>query len=157
LLGVAPNAQILPVLVFGLNGSFIPSAYIEALGYAADRGADIINLSLGGMLPTEAEESAIADLLKAYPKLVIVAAAGNSSNNSVAYPAGYSGVLAVGATNLMGQRAPYSNYGQGLDVVAPGGDLGTPSLLGGIPTTGGTWLNAFWQGIPAYITVVLCS
>jgi serine protease len=148
LLGVAPNAQILPVRVFGLNGSFIPSAYIEALGYAADRGADIINLSLGGMLPTEAEESAIADLLQAYPKLVIVAAAGNSSNNSVAYPAGYPGVLAVGATNLMGQRASYSNYGQGLDVVAPGGDLGTPNLLGGIPTTGGTWLNAFWQGIP---------
>ncbi len=148
LVGVAPNAQILPVRVFGLNGSFIPATYIEALGYAADRGADIINLSFGGMLPSEGEEAAIADLLKAYPKLVIVAAAGNSNHNRVGYPAAYPGILAVGATNLMGHRAPYSNYGQGLDVVAPGGDLGTPQLLGGIPATGGTWLNAFWQGIP---------
>ncbi|GAX37356.1 S8 family peptidase [Nodularia sp. NIES-3585] len=148
LVGVAPNAQILPVRVFGLNGSFNPVTYIEALGYAADRGADIINLSLGAMLPSEQEEQAIADILKAYPKLVIVASTGNSNHDRAAYPAAYPGVLAVGATNLNGHRAPYSNYGVGLDVVAPGGDLDTPGLLGGIPTTGGTWLSAFWQGIP---------
>ncbi|WP_414551989.1 S8 family peptidase [Anabaena sp. CCY 0017] len=148
LVGVAPNAQILPVRVFGLNGSFNPVTYIEALGYAADRGADIINLSLGAMLPSEQEEQAIADILKAYPNLVIVASTGNSNSDRAAYPAAYPGVLAVGATNLRGHRASYSNYGVGLDVVAPGGDLDTPGLLGGIPTTGGTWLSAFWQGIP---------
>lgn len=148
LVGVAPNAQILPVRVFGLNGSFEPSAYIEAIGYAANRGADIINLSLGSILPSTGEEEAIADVLKANPKLVIVAAAGNSNRNQVAFPAAYPGVVAVGATNILGNRASYSNYGKGLDVVAPGGDLDTPGLLGGIPATGGTWLNAFWQGIP---------
>ncbi|MBD2519826.1 S8 family serine peptidase [Nostoc sp. FACHB-973] len=146
--GVAPNAQILPVRLFGLNGSYSPSAYIEAIGYAADRGADIINLSLGGSLPTPGEEEAIADVLKAHPKLVIVAAAGNENLSQVSFPAAYTGVVAVGATNILGNRAPYSNYGKGLDVVAPGGDLNTPGLLGGIPTTGGTWLDAFWQGIP---------
>ncbi|WP_238360860.1 S8 family serine peptidase [Iningainema tapete] len=146
--GVAPNAQILPVRIFGLNGSYTPSAYIEAIGYAAARGADVINLSLGGSLPTQGEEEAIADVLKAHPKLVIVAAAGNENFNEVAFPAAYPGVVAVGATNILGNRAPYSNYGKGLDVVAPGGDLNTPGLLGGIPTTGGTWLDAFWQGIP---------
>ncbi|MBE9198875.1 MULTISPECIES: S8 family serine peptidase [unclassified Nodularia (in: cyanobacteria)] len=148
LIGVAPNAQILPVRVFGLNGSFIPATYIEALGYAADRGADIINLSLGAMLPSEEEEQAIADILKAYPKLVIVASAGNSNYDQVGYPAGYPGVVSVGATNIRGYRAAYSNYGLGLDVVAPGGDLDTPGFFGGIPATGGTWLSAFWQGIP---------
>ncbi|TVP59082.1 MAG: peptidase S8/S53 subtilisin kexin sedolisin [Nodularia sp. (in: Bacteria)] len=148
LVGVAPNAQILPVRVFGLNGSITTASYIEALGYAADRGADIINLSLGAMLPNEEEEQAIADILKAYPNLVIVASTGNSNSDRAAYPAAYPGVLAVGATNFRGHRAPYSNYGVGLDVVAPGGDLDTPGLLGGIPTTGGTWLSAFWQGIP---------
>ncbi|MDF5716312.1 MAG: S8 family serine peptidase [Rhizonema sp. NSF051] len=51
--GVALNAQILPVRVFGLNGSYTPSAYIEAIGYAADRGADVINLSLGATLPSQ--------------------------------------------------------------------------------------------------------
>ncbi len=148
LVGVAPNAQILPVRIFGLNGSFTPSAYIEALGYAADRGADIINLSLGASLPTQGEEEEISDILKAHPKLVIVAAAGNENSNQVGFPAAYPGVVAVGATNILGNRAPYSNYGKGLDVVAPGGDLHTPELLGGIPATGGTWLDAFWQGLP---------
>jgi serine protease len=148
LVGVAPNAQILPVRVFGLNGSIVTSSYIEAIGYAASRGADIINLSLGASLPSEAEEEAIADVLKAHPKLVIVAAAGNENLNKVSFPAAYAGVVAVGATNIVGNRAPYSNYGKGLDVVAPGGDLDAPGLLGGIPATGGTWLNAFWQGIP---------
>lgn len=148
LIGVAPNAKILPVRVFGLNGSISTSAYIEAIGYAAARGADVINLSLGASLPNEQEQEAIADVLKANPKLVIVASAGNNNNNQVAYPAGYKGVVAVGATNLAGNRAPYSNYGKGLDVVAPGGDLNTPGLIGGIPTTGGTWLDAFWQGVP---------
>ncbi|WP_341526337.1 S8 family serine peptidase [Nostoc sp. UHCC 0302] len=148
IVGVAPNAKILPVRIFGLNGSYVPSAYIEAIGYAADRGADIINLSLGSTLPTQGEEEAIADVLKANPKLVIVAAAGNENSSQVSFPAAYTGVVAVGATNIVGNRAPYSNYGKGLDVVAPGGDLDTPGLLGGIPTTGGTWLDAFWQGIP---------
>ncbi|MBO1048336.1 MAG: S8 family serine peptidase [Dolichospermum sp. DEX182a] len=148
LLGVAPNAQILPVRLFGLNGSYSPAAYIEAIGYAANRGADIINLSLGSILPSPGEEEAIADVLKANPKLVIVAAAGNENTNQVTFPAAYPGVVSVGATNITGNRASYSNYGQGLDLVAPGGDLNTPGLLGGIPTTGGTSLNAFWQGIP---------
>lgn len=148
LVGVAPNAQILPVRIFGLNGSYSPAAYIEAIGYAADRGADIINLSLGGSLPTPGEQDAIADVLKANPKLVIVAAAGNEDNSQVSFPAAYQGVVSVGATNITGNRTFYSNYGKGLDLVAPGGDLNTPGLLGGIPTTGGTWLNAFWQGMP---------
>ncbi|MCF4967771.1 S8 family serine peptidase [Nostoc sp. CMAA1605] len=148
LVGVAPNAKILPVRLFGLNGSYIPSNYIEAIGYAADRGADIINLSLGSTLPSAGEEEAIAEVLRNYPKLVIVAAAGNANSSQVAYPAAYPGVLSVGATNILGDRASYSNYGKGLDVVAPGGELSTPGLLGGIPTTGGTWLEPFWQGIP---------
>ncbi|MDF5718981.1 MAG: S8 family serine peptidase [Rhizonema sp. PD37] len=146
--GVAPNAQILPVRVFGLNGSYTPSAYIEAIGYAAERGADVINLSLGATLPSQGEEEAIAQVLKAHPKLVIVAASGNENSNQVSFPAAYPGVVAVGATNILGNRASYSNYGKGLDVVAPGGDLSTPGWLGGIPTTGGTWLDAFWQGVP---------
>jgi len=120
----------------------------KKVGATRDRGADIINLSLGGSLPTQGEEEVISDILKAHPKLVIVAAAGNENSNQVAFPAAYPGVVAVGATNILGHRAPYSNYGKGLDVVAPGGDFDTPGWLGGIPTTGGTWLDAFWQGLP---------
>ncbi|MEM9926447.1 MAG: S8 family serine peptidase, partial [Cyanobacteria bacterium P01_D01_bin.50] len=72
----------------------------------------------------------------------------NSDYDRVAYPSGYDGVLSVGATNLFGDRAYYSNYGRGLDVVAPGGDLSTSvGVLGGIPTTGGTWMDMFWRGL----------
>ncbi len=146
-MGVAPNAKILPVRVFGLNGSIFTSAYIEAIGYAADRGADVINLSLGASLPTDVEEQAIAQVLEANPKLVIVASSGNENSTRVAYPSGYSGVLSVGASNLFGDRAPYSSYGNGLGVVAPGGDFDAPGWVGGIATTGGTWVDGFWQGL----------
>jgi len=146
--GVAPNAKILPVRVFGLNGSIFTSSYIEAVGYAANRGADVINLSLGGYVPTDVEEFAFSQILQQNPKLVIVASSGNEDYASVAYPSGYDGVLSVGASNLNGDRAFYSNYGKGLGVVAPGGDLSTPAgWLGGIPTTGGTWMDTFWQGL----------
>ena len=156
-MGVAPKAKILPVRVFGLNGSFTSVAFIEAIGYAADRGADVINLSFRSTLNTTEEEKQIARILKRYPKLVIVAAAGNESNSEVTSPAGYDGVIAVGATNIRGNRTSYSNYGKGLSVVAPGGDfntlvitggdVNTLGFIGGIPATGGTWLEDFWQGI----------
>ena len=146
--GVAPNAKILPVRVFGLNGSISNSSVIEAVGYAANRGADVINLSLGGKLPTDVEQLAFSQILQQNPKLVIVASSGNDNYASVAYPSGYDGVLSVGASNLFGDRAFYSSYGKGLDVVAPGGDLSTEAgWLGGIPTTGGTWMDTFWQGL----------
>ncbi|MEB3217443.1 MAG: S8 family serine peptidase [Nostocales cyanobacterium 94392] len=146
--GVAPNAKILPVRVFGLNGSIFTSSYIEAVGYAAHRGADVINLSLGGYLPTDVEEFAFSQILQQNPKLVVVASSGNENYASVAYPSGYDGVLSVGASNLNGDRAFYSNYGKGLGVVAPGGDFSTSvGIFGGIPTTGGTWMDTFWQGL----------
>ena len=146
--GVAPNAKILPVRVFGLNGSISSSAVIEAVGYAANRGADVINLSLGSMVPTDVGELAFSQVLQQNPKLVVVASSGNSNYNRVAYPSGYDGVLSVGASNLQGNRAPYSNFGKGLDVVAPGGDLSTEAgWLGGIATTGGTWMDTFWKGL----------
>jgi serine protease len=147
LTGVAPNAKILPVRVFGLNGSIFTESYLEALAYSAARGADIINLSLGAMMPNDAEQQVFNQILSEHPNLVIVASSGNSNYPQVAYPSNYDGVLSVGATNLLGNRAGYSNYGQGLDVVAPGGDTVSPGWFGGIPTTGGTWMEAYWQGL----------
>lgn len=147
MVGVAPQAQILPVRVMGLNGQFFHTSFQEGLAYAADRGADVINISLGGRLPNQGDEELMNDLMKKYPNLVIVASAGNYNETRVVYPAASPGVVAVGATNLVGNRAPYSNFGRGLTLVAPGGDLST-TPFGGIPTTGGTWLADFWQGIP---------
>ncbi|AFZ19088.1 S8 family peptidase [Allocoleopsis franciscana] len=152
--GVAPKAKLLPVRVLGLNGSFSVTAYLEGMGYAASRGADVINISLGGRVPTQGEAELISEVLQANPKLVIVASAGNENLNEIGFPAAFPGVVAVGATNLAGNRAPYSNYGathplgQGVTLVAPGGDMSSPGLIGGILTTGGTWLDEFWQDLP---------
>ena len=58
-------------------------------------------------------------------------------------------MISVGATNINGNRAPYSNFGNGLTMVAPGGDTSIEKVgnWGGILTTGGTGIDGFWQGI----------
>ncbi|MBD2413979.1 peptidase S8 [Nostoc calcicola FACHB-389] len=147
ILGVAPDTQILPVRVFGLRGAINTASLSEAIGYAASRNVDVINMSLGGLLPDEGLTEQIFDVLDANRNLVIVASAGNENLDGVGFPAGIPGVVSVGATNLTGNRTFYSSYGGGLDLVAPGGELQN-SLSGGILTTGGTWLDGFWQGMP---------
>ncbi len=149
--GVAPNAKILPVRVFGLGGEISTDGLIEAIGYAATRKADVINLSLGSLLPTQAEADQIFAVLDEHPKLVIVASSGNSDVDGVGYPAAIPGVLSVGSSNLAGNRSAYSNYGRRLDVIAPGGDTSLHQS-GGILTTGGTFITGFWAGmtLPKY-------
>lgn len=150
-IGVAPNAEILPVRVFGLYGEITSARVIEAIGYAADRGAGVINISLGGLLPDQELTDQIFQVLDKSPNVAIVASAGNDSLDGVAFPAAIPGVISVGATNLNGRRTFYSSYGGRLDVVAPGGET-TMALKEGILTTGGTWVDGFWQGmqIPSY-------
>ncbi|NEP15161.1 MAG: S8 family serine peptidase [Symploca sp. SIO2C1] len=151
--GVAPSAQILPIRVSTIGVGVKPIHIIEGIGYAASRKADVVNISIGWNLPVEDIAREIDTVLTADPKLVIVVSAGNSDVDVVKFPASVPGVVAVGATNLTGNRAPYSNYGldhpfgQGLTVVAPGGDISSPRLVGGVLTTNGTWLPEFWQGI----------
>ncbi|MEO0870092.1 MAG: S8 family serine peptidase, partial [Cyanobacteria bacterium J06642_11] len=146
IVGVAPEAQFLPVRVFGLGGKITSAALIEAIGYAAARDVDVINLSLGGLLPDQELSDQIFRTLDDHPDLVIVASAGNSQLDGVSFPAALPGVLSVGATNMLGNRSYYSSYGAGLDVVAPGGETNRQQS-GGILTAGGTWVPGFWQGI----------
>lgn len=145
-IGVAPNSKILPVRVFGLGGQIDSAALIEAVGYAAARGVDVINMSLGGMMPDRELTDQIFEVLDTNPNLVIIASAGNESVDGVAFPAAIPGVVSVGATNMTGNRTVYSNYGGRLDVVAPGGDTEV-NMNGGILTTGGTWVDGFWKGV----------
>ena len=146
MVGVAPNAKILPVRVFGLGGSVTAASLIEALGYAAARDVDVVNFSLGGMLPSRDFTDQIFSVLDANPDMVIVASAGNDSVDGVSFPAAVPGVISVGATNLDGHRTFYSSYGAGLSVVGPGGET-VQRLSEGILTAGGTWVDGFWQGI----------
>jgi serine protease len=145
-LGVAPDAKIIPIRAAELFGGFPTVPAVEAIGYAAARGADVINLSWGRMMPTTAIADVIADILVANPNLVIVAAAGNDGENRVGFPAGLRKVISVGASTLQGTRAPYSSFGPGLNLTAPGGDV-RAALEGGILSTSGLGGDQFWQGI----------
>jgi serine protease len=144
--GVAPNAKILPVRTLGLGGSASTDTVIEAIGYAAARKVDVINLSLGSLVPTQAEADQIFSVLDEHKNLVIVASSGNEDMDGSGYPAAIPGVISVGSSNLDGNRSIYSNYGRRLDVMAPGGDTSLRKS-GGILTTGGTFITSLWEGI----------
>lgn len=119
--GVAFGAKIMPVKVLDKNGSGYYSWIADGIRYAADNGVKVINLSLGGSQYSRTLEDAVN---YAYNKgVIIVAAAGNDGKDSIFYPARYEKVIAVGATRYDEEKTYYSNYGNDLDLVAPGGDL----------------------------------
>ncbi len=118
--GVAYEAKIMPLKVLSAQGSGTVADIAEAIRFAADHGADVISMSLGGGGESKLMKEAID---YAYGKgVMIIAAAGNSRQNAASYPARYPHVMAVSATNLQNDKAPYSNYGAGVDIAAPGGD-----------------------------------
>ena len=121
--GIAHLAKIMPLKVLSDDGGGTVADIAEAIKFAADNGADVINLSLGGGGASRLLEEAIA---YAYDKgVVIVAAAGNENLNAASYPARYPKVIGVAATDFENAKAPYSNYGAGVDLAAPGGTKST--------------------------------
>ena len=116
--GVAWANPVLPVKVLGADGSGNYSAIANGVTYAADRGARIINLSLGGTSSSRTLQSAINYAFN--KNCVIIAAAGNDGNSSPVYPAACSNVVAVSATNFADTRPTWSNYGSYVDISAPG-------------------------------------
>jgi serine protease len=128
--GVAYGARIMPLRVLDSDGSGDSAAIARAIRYAARHHADVINLSLE--FPAEVRRREIPDVLSAVRYahrrgVVVVAAAGNQADLAVAYPARATPVIAVGATTVNGCQAEYSNAGNDLDLVAPGGGLDAPS------------------------------
>lgn len=123
ILGMAPGATIYPVRVLGRDGVGSSADLIAAVNWAAGRSEiDVINLSLGGLGPSNALKSAIDAAWAGGNGQLIVAAAGNQGTDEPTYPAAYPNVIGVGAVDGGGERASYSNVGESVDVVAPGGD-----------------------------------
>ncbi len=151
--GVAFETTIMPVKVLNSAGSGTYQWIADGIYYAVDNGADIISMSLGGSSPSSTLEAAVA---YAYNNGVVVVAASGNDNGAVGYPAAYDAyVIAVGATQYDEARAPYSNYGSSLDIVAPGGNTGVDqngdgfadgvlqNTFGDTPVDWGFW---FYQG-----------
>ncbi|GEM_PF-1104872 len=129
--GVAYNARLMPVKVLDANGSGLTSDIAQGIDWARSHGADVINLSLGmdcqgvgnGAWP-DCSDSVLDTAIEAAVDagVVVVAAAGNANQSVVGYPANHPDTIAVGAVDYALNKAPYSSYGDALDVVAPGGD-----------------------------------
>ncbi|MBN2410050.1 S8 family serine peptidase [candidate division KSB1 bacterium] len=123
--GIAFNCSIMPIKVLNKRGSGTAVQLADGLYFAANNGADVINMSLGWP-PGYDPGTTVRDAVKyAYEKgVTLVAASGNDGVNEVSYPAAYDDyVIAVGATRYDEQVAYYSNTGSSLDITAPGGDL----------------------------------
>jgi serine protease len=120
--GVAFDAYLMPVKVLNKNGAGNYANIAEAIIWASDNGAHVINMGFGGTEPSKVLEEAIA---YAYNNgVTLIAAAGNDGVGGVCYPAAYDDyVIAVGATRYDETLSYYSNHGASLDLVAPGGDL----------------------------------
>jgi serine protease len=122
--GIAYGVSIMPLKVLNSSGSGTEQDVADAIHYAADHGAKIVNMSLGSSSPSTVMEQAVN---YAYSKgVTLVAATGNDNAlgaMAVNYPGAYANVIAVGATRFDNHVTWYSNKGPQIDIVAPGGDL----------------------------------
>ena len=120
--GGCPSCVILNGKVLRDDGAGYYSWIANGITWAADNGAKVINMSLGGSSPSRTLENAVN---YAWNKgVVLTGAAGNSGNQSKTYPGAYKNVIAVAATNNKDQKAAFSSYGaKWVDVAAPGENI----------------------------------
>lgn len=131
--GIAPNVKILPIRALGRDGGDLKDL-LQAIRWATGEKlpripvnrfpVSVINLSLGAkdLAPCSGILASVIDA--AISKgITVVAAAGNGGTPSLSFPANCKGVVSVAATQYLGDRATYSNYGEGTFISAPGGEF----------------------------------
>jgi len=132
---VAPESQIMPLRVLNSDGVGSVFDVAEAMIYATDQGAQVLNLSLGTSLQSGVLQEA-ADYARS-AGVMIVAAAGNLNSTEPQYPAADEGVIAVAAVDEQRLKTSFSNYGSWVDLSAPG-----ESIYSNFPVDGYGW----WSG-----------
>ncbi|MFQ6021843.1 MAG: S8 family serine peptidase [Acidiferrobacterales bacterium] len=142
--GINWNSRILPVRVLGRCGGFasdIIDGMLWAAGFSvtgiadipsADE-ADVLNLSLRGIGTCGPTMQSAVDQIVAAGKVVVVAAGNDSADAAGFFPASCAGVITVAATDRNGGRAFYTNFGNTIEIAAPGGD--TPVNINGVLST----------------------
>ncbi len=118
--GLAYNAKIMPLRVLNSRGFGQVSDIADSIRFSADNGAQVINMSLGGPLPSLVMKKSIDHAHK--KGVTIVAAAGNGGKRAKSYPAAYNHVIAVAATQFDRSTTFYSQWGDYVDIAAPGGN-----------------------------------
>ena len=150
--GVAPHCKIIPIRICYDRYSNISSTVVydkwivEALKYAQRAGADIINCSWGNNEQHDIELTNKINELATQGRrglgCIIVAASGNFNSSTLEYPASLPNVITVGASKSNGARWEDSNYGSGLDLVAPGTHILTTTQNGDYEYVTGTSASA---------------
>ena len=158
--GIAPNVKLLPIRALGKDGGTIADL-VKAVNWAAGvkisgvpqnrYPVSVINLSLGAKDAVSCSGGYASIFDAAIAKgITVIAAAGNESRASVSFPGNCNGVITVVATQALGDRATYSNYGTGALLSAPGGEFNigsteSPDSRGGIISS---WVDA--SNLPSY-------
>ncbi len=138
--GITWFNPIIPVKVMNAKGQGGSFDIAQGIRWAVDNGANVINLSLGNYQPSTVMEDAIKYAIK--KDVVVISAAGNDNTSQTSYPAAFPGVLGVAAVDYNGNRAQFSNYGDYVDVAAPGVDIPSTYANGKYAALSGTSMAA---------------
>lgn len=160
--GVAPDAKLMAVRVFGLGPGTNSEIISSGVMYAADHGANVINMSIGGNLlgvvthpgiydPTPELELAAAILYANARGVLVVVSAGNEATPLCDEPALYPGTVCVGATDGLDQPAGFTNYGARLDVMAPGVGIWMANKVGYQVSQGTSFSAPIVSGVGALL------
>lgn len=138
--GIAGITQNTSLLIIKANleeqGAFLDNDVIEAIYYAVEQGADIINLSLGTTYQNSLTQEAVE--FATDHGVIVVAASGNDGDDTLHYPASFEAVISVGAVDRNMNIADYSNHNEQVDISAPGSDVLTTTMTGGYMMASGT-------------------
>ena len=141
IVGAAHTAQIMGVKFLSASGSGTTSGAIDSVMYAVDNGAKVLNNSWGGGAFSQALFDAIS-YANDHDVLFIAAAGNNGSNNDTGahYPSNYDlpNVISVASSDHNDSRSSFSNYGQSVDLAAPGSDILSSVKSGGYDSFSGT-------------------
>jgi subtilisin family serine protease len=141
--GIAPGSTLMPIKVADSDGFIALSDVLDAVDWAREHGADVINLSLGGTLTPEQVELAQPTFTAARDAgILTVAASGNDGNAVRMYPASFKGVVSVSAVDSTDTIADFSSTGRAVDIAAPGVDLLSVAAGGGYVRESGTSMAA---------------
>lgn len=135
--GVYPGVDLHIVKIFDDSGSWtFASDLVDAISQCQDAGADVVNMSLGGGSASTTELNAMQSFTN--QGMLLVAAAGNSGNTSLSYPASYDPVVSVAAVDSNESRASYSQYNSEVEIAGPGSSVSSTWPINTYNTISGT-------------------